>query len=74
MKGNLGAKIPLHGSQACESHHMPYKHSMTQGDLELGAVEHDRWDGKMNEGKAAAQEPRHAASNSFVSFDLNSNW
>ena len=46
MKGNLGAKIPLHGSQACESRHMPYKHSMTQGDPAVGAVDHDKFEGK----------------------------
>ena len=46
MKGNLGAKIPLHGSQACESRHMPYKHSMTQRDPAVGAAGHDMFEGK----------------------------
>ena len=73
MKGNLGAKIPLHGSQACESRHMPYKHSMTQRDPAIGAVGHDKRDGKVNEGRAAAQKPPHAASNGLVALNLNSN-
>ena len=73
MKGNLGAKIPLHGSQARGSSHMPYKHSMTQGDPVVGAEGHDRRDGKVNEGKAAAQMPPHAASNGLVALNLNSN-
>ena len=38
MKGDLSATIPLHGSQACECRHMPYKYSMTQGDPAVGAV------------------------------------
>ena len=73
MKGDLGAKIPFHGSQACESRHMPYKHSMTPGEPVVGAAGHDRRDGKVNEGKAAAQKPPHAASNGLVALNLNSN-
>ena len=46
---------------------------MTQGDPAVGAVEHGRPDSKMIEGKAAAQEPPHAASNGLVTFDLKSN-
>ena len=52
---------------------MPYKHSMTQGDPVVGAAGHDRRDGKVNEGKAAAQKPPHAASNGLVALNLNSN-
>ena len=52
---------------------MAYEHFMTQGDPAVGAAEHGRSDSKMIEGKAAAQEPPHAASNSLASFDWNSN-
>ena len=52
---------------------MPYKHSMTPGEPAVGAVGHDRRDGKVNEGKAAAQKPPHAASNGLVALNLNSN-
>lgn len=73
MKDDFTAKIPKHGSQARGSRRIPFEHSMTQGDPAVGAAEH-RWPGcKMIEGKAAAQEPRHAASNGLVTFDLNSN-
>ena len=52
---------------------MPYKHSMTQRDPAVGAAGHDRRDGKVNEGKAAAQKPPHVASNDLVTLNLNSN-
>ena len=73
MKNELSAKIPAHGSQACGCRKMAYKHSMTQGDPAVGAVEHGRPDSKMIEGKTAAQEPPYAASNGLVTFDLKSN-